>query len=61
VPWGLRTRKGRPLTAQTFGMLMKNPIYTRVIDAPGFGLQGTRGDFEPLVLLKLTRSVPPLN
>ncbi len=46
---GLRTRKGRPLTAQTFGMLLKNPIYAGIIDAPGFALTGIRGDFEPLV------------
>jgi hypothetical protein len=46
---GLRTRKGRPLTAQTFGALLKNPVYAGIIDAPGFGLKGIRGDFEPLV------------
>ena len=46
---GLRTRKGRPLTAQTFGTLLKQPIYAGIIDAPGFGLRGIRGDFEPLV------------
>jgi site-specific DNA recombinase len=46
---GLRTRKEKPLTAQTFGTLLKNPIYAGIIDAPGFGLKGIRGDFEPLV------------
>ena len=34
---GLRTRKGRPLTALAFGTLLKNPIYAGLIDAPGFG------------------------
>ena len=50
---GLRTRKGRPLTAQTFGTLLKNRIYAGIIDAPGFGLRGIRGDFEPLVSAEL--------
>ena len=46
---GLRTRKGRPLSLQTFTALLKRPIYAGVIDAPRFGMTGIRGDFEPLV------------
>jgi site-specific DNA recombinase len=46
---GLRTRKGRPPTPQTFATLLKNRIYAGIIDAPRFGLRGIRGDFEPLV------------
>jgi DNA invertase Pin-like site-specific DNA recombinase len=46
---GLRTRKGVPLTPQTFGTLIRRPIYAGIIDAPGFALSGIRGDFEPLV------------
>ena len=46
---GLRTRKGKRLTAQTFGALLKNPTYAGVLTAPGFGIEGVRGDFQPLI------------
>ena len=46
---GLRTRKGKPLSLQTFSALLKRRIYTGIIDAPGFGMKGIRGDFVPLV------------
>jgi site-specific DNA recombinase len=46
---GLRTRSGKPLTPQSFGTLLKRRIYIGIIDAPGFGLSGIAGDFEPLV------------
>ena len=46
---GLRTKKGRPLSAQTFGALLRRPIYAGIIDAARLGLKGIRGDFQPLV------------
>lgn len=46
---GLVTRAGRPLTAQTFGALLRNPIYAGTFDARRFGLRAVRGDFEPLI------------
>jgi len=45
---GLKTRKGRPLTPQTFGAVLKNPVDAGIIDAPGFGLKDIPGDFAPL-------------
>ena len=41
--------QGRPLTLQTFTALLKRPIYAGIIEAPGFGVAGIRGDFDPLV------------
>lgn len=46
---GLRTLNGKPLTAQTFGSMLRKPIYSGQMDAPGFGLKGVRGDFAPIV------------
>jgi len=46
---GLRARKGRPLSLQTFTALLKKRIYIGLIDAPGFGIKGIKGDFTPLV------------
>ena len=46
---GLVTRKGRPLSRQTFGKMLRNPIYAGFLDVPGFGLKGVRGDFQPLI------------
>jgi hypothetical protein len=37
---GVRTRKGRPLTPQTFTVLLKRRIYVGIIDAPGLGIRG---------------------
>jgi DNA invertase Pin-like site-specific DNA recombinase len=46
---GLRTRRERPLAMQTLTALLKRRLYTGIIDAPGFGMKGICGDFEPLV------------
>lgn len=46
---GLLSRRGRPLTAQTFGTLLRNPIYAGFLDVGSFGLKRTRGDFEALI------------
>ena len=46
---GLRSKRGRPLSLQTFGSMLRNPIYKGLLVVPGFGLTGLRGDFRPLV------------
>ena len=45
---GLRTRRGLVLSPQSFGQMLRNPIYTGVIDSPEYGVS-PRGDFEPLI------------
>jgi DNA invertase Pin-like site-specific DNA recombinase len=45
---GLRTERGKPLTAQSVGSLFRNPIYMGWLTVERWGLS-TRGDFEPLV------------
>jgi DNA invertase Pin-like site-specific DNA recombinase len=57
---GLLSRRGRPLTMQSFTGLLRNPIYAGWIDAKRFGLNSIRGDFRPLVpdtLFQRVRSV----
>src|ERR671925_1602931 len=45
---GLRSRKGLPLSPQSFGQMMRNPIYVGKIESPDYGVS-TRGDFESIV------------
>jgi DNA invertase Pin-like site-specific DNA recombinase len=45
---GLRSRKGLTLSPQSFGQMMRNPIYIGKIDSPDYGVS-TQGDFEPVV------------
>jgi DNA invertase Pin-like site-specific DNA recombinase len=45
---GLRSRKGLTLSPQSFGQLMRNPIYIGKIESPDYGVS-TGGDFEPIV------------
>ena len=45
---GLRSRKGLTLSPQSFGQLMRNPIYIGKIESRDYGVS-TRGDFEPIV------------
>ena len=45
---GLRSRKGLTLSPQSFGQMMRNPIYIGKIDSPDYGIS-TRGDFEAVV------------
>ncbi len=46
---GLTSRRGRPLSQQTFGALLRKPIYSGILDAPSFELKGVRGDFQALI------------
>ncbi len=45
---GLRTRRDRVLSPQTFGNMLRNRIYIGQIDSPECGVTA-RGDFEPLI------------
>ncbi len=45
---GLRSRKGLTLSPQSFGQMMRNPIYIGKVESPDYGVSA-RGDFEPLV------------
>ena len=45
---GLRSRKGLTLSPQSFGQLMRNPIYIGKIESPDYGVS-TQGDFAPIV------------
>ncbi len=47
--WGLTNRRGKPLTSQAIGVLLRNQIYAGIVDVPEYGVRGRRGDFEPLV------------
>ena len=47
--WGLTNRRGRPLSSQAIGMLLRNQLYAGIVNAPEYGVRGKRGDFEPLI------------
>jgi hypothetical protein len=49
---GLRTRKGLPLSAQTFHRLLQNPIYAGWVTIPKWDIK-MQGSFEPLVTNEL--------
>ena len=46
---GLKTRRGRTLSAQTLNSILRNPLYAGRIVVPKFGAGVVRGDFEPLL------------
>jgi site-specific DNA recombinase len=45
---GLRSRKGLKLSPQSFGQMMRNPIYAGKVESPDYSVS-TTGDFDPLV------------
>ena len=47
--WGLTNRRGRPLTSQAIGVLLRNRLYAGIVDVTEYGVRGKRGDFEPLI------------
>lgn len=53
---GLQTRRGLPLTQQSFGAMLRNPLYQGLIDHPGWGVR-TEGDFEAIVSAELFQLV----
>ncbi len=46
---GLRTRKGLPVSSQAFSTMLQNKLYVGIVEAPGYGVVGKRGDFDPLI------------
>lgn len=47
--WGLTNRRGRPLTSQAIGVLLRNQLYAGIVDVTEYGVRGKHGDFEPLI------------
>jgi hypothetical protein len=47
--WGLTNRRGKQLTSQAIGMLLRNQLYAGIVDVPEYGVRNNRGDFEPLI------------
>ena len=47
--WGLTNRRGKPVTSQAIGMLLRNQLYAGIVDVPEYGVRGKRGDFGPLI------------
>ena len=47
--WGLTNRRGKPLTSQAIGMLLRNQLYAGIVDVPEYGVRAKRGDFESLI------------
>jgi hypothetical protein len=47
--WGLTNRRGKPLTSQAIGMLLRNQLYACIADVPEYGVGNKRGHFEPLI------------
>ena len=47
--WGLTNRRGRPLTSQAIGTLLRNQLYAGIVDVPEYGVRAKRGDFEELI------------
>ena len=56
---GLTTQRGRGVSPQTFGALLRNRIYEGRIEVPGFGVSA-EGDFAPLVSGELFQRVQRL-
>jgi hypothetical protein len=47
--WGLTNRRGKPLTSQAIGMLLRNQLYAGLVNVPEYGVRDKRGDFEPWI------------
>jgi hypothetical protein len=46
--WGLTNRRGKPLTSQAIGVLLRNRLYAGIVDVPEYGVRAKR-DFELLI------------
>jgi hypothetical protein len=57
--WGLICRRGRPLTSQAIGVLLRNQLYTGIGDVTEYGVRGKSGDCEPLIVEDLFCRVQP--
>ncbi len=47
--WGLTNRRGKQLTSQAIGVLLRNQLYAGIVDVPEYVVRGRRGDFAPLI------------
>ncbi len=45
----MTSRRGRPLTSQAIGVLLRNQLYAGIVDVVEYGVRAKRGDFEPLI------------
>ena len=45
--WGLTNRRGRPLTSQAIGVLLRNQLYAGIVDVTEYGVRGKRGTSSP--------------
>jgi len=57
---GLRTRRGKVLTLQTFQQLLRKPIYAGLLCVPSWNIDRVKGNFEPLVTEALFEQVQAL-
>jgi hypothetical protein len=44
----LTNRRGRLLSSQAIGMLLRNQLYAGIVDVPEYGVRAKRGDLDPL-------------
>jgi hypothetical protein len=42
--WGLTNRRGKPITSQAIGVLLRNQSCAEIVDLPEYGVRGKRGD-----------------
>jgi hypothetical protein len=40
--WRLTNRRGKPLTSQAIGVLLRNQLYTGIVEVPEYGVRGSR-------------------
>jgi DNA invertase Pin-like site-specific DNA recombinase len=38
--WGLTNRRGKPLTSQAIGVLLRNQLYAGIVNVPEYGVRG---------------------
>ena len=57
---GLRRSNGKSISLQSFGAMLKNPIYRGRVVSPSFGID-VPGDFEPIVSEELFERVQAVN
>ena len=53
---GLRTIKGKPLPAETFNRMLRNPRYAGILSVNGWKTE-SRGNYEPLISVEVFRRV----
>ena len=46
---GLKSRKGLTVSSQAFATMLQNRLYVGIVNVPGYGVVGKRGDFDSLI------------